>query len=173
MGYFYCLDFVRRKAAAALLINQHVKPAFRFASSQIDQMSSALRKRVGLLRELLPFEDPNFGLDEGWARFYPYSDTSRAGETLTLSLRIMNHSPRPRSFRVRLHLPKTWTVTWLRPNPIRVEARLEAAQEIKVTVPTSASPGIHVLTADVSWGDWELREWTEAMVTVVRDDGDH
>lgn len=36
-----------------------------------------------------------------------------------------------------------------------------------IAVPDDATAGTSIVTADLSWGDWELREWTEAMVTVA------
>jgi glyoxylase-like metal-dependent hydrolase (beta-lactamase superfamily II) len=165
-GYFYCLDLVRRAAPEAWLINQHVGPAFRFSSGQLDRMAETLKRRISLLRDLLPWDDPNFGLDESWARFYPYARAVRGGETMKLSLRIMNHSPAERMFAVRVHAPGGWKVDLAKPNPVRICAREEGAVEVHVTVPKDAAAGVHLLTADVSWADWELREWTEAMVTV-------
>ena len=119
-----------------------------------------------MLKALLPYEDPNFGLDEGWAHFYPYASQVRPGEALTLSLRIMNHSPVERNFSVKLHPPEGWTVQSLIPEPIRINSREEGSVQIKMTVPAKATPGLHILTADLGWDKWELREWSEAMVWV-------
>jgi hypothetical protein len=36
-----------------------------------------------------------------------------------------------------------------------------------VTVPiTVGNPGLKIVTADIAFGPWDMREWTEAMVTV-------
>ncbi len=150
-----------------MLINQHVAPAFRFSGAQIDHMIDVLKQRLDLLQSLLPWDDPNFGLDEGWARFYPYARAASPGETIKLSLRIMNHSPVEQSFEVRLHLPPGWTLCSLTPAPIRIPSREEGAVEMTITVPDVAPAGTSILTADLRWGEWELREWTEAMVTVT------
>ena len=73
-------------------------------------MIDVLKQRIDLLQSLLPWDDPNFGLDEGWARFYPYARTARPGETIKFSLRIMNHSPVEQIFEVKPHLPQGWTL---------------------------------------------------------------
>ena len=166
-GYFHCLDLVKRAAPDAWLLNQHVGPAFRFAPGQYDEMLGVLRQRVELLKSLLPWDDPNFGLDEGWARFHPYAPEIRPGQSARLSLRIMNHSPKDKTFTVRPRLPQGWTPGWVTPLNQRIPASEEGAIEILFTPPANVPAGIHLVTADVLWDDWELREWTEAMVMVT------
>jgi glyoxylase-like metal-dependent hydrolase (beta-lactamase superfamily II) len=167
LGYFYCLEHVQQSAPGAWLINEHVEPAFRFTDQQIDRMLDTLRRRVALLQALFPWDDPNFGLDESWARFYPYAIDARPGQTLTLRLRLMNHSPAAQSFDVRVRPPTGWKIQAQSPNPIRINAREEGSVEARVSVPENAAPGVHLLTADLRWGDWDLRAWTEAMVSVA------
>ncbi|MBM3884165.1 MAG: MBL fold metallo-hydrolase [Verrucomicrobia bacterium] len=166
MGYFFCLDYVKRQAPEALLINQHLQPTFRFSAAQLDHMQTVLEQRVALLGALFPWDDPNYGLDEGWARFYPYAAAARAGETLELELRLWNHSPRERLFRPHLQLPAGWSLTSASPNPIRVSRRQEGVVQLRLTVPVTAKPGRHILTTDLQTEGWHLREWTEAMITV-------
>jgi glyoxylase-like metal-dependent hydrolase (beta-lactamase superfamily II) len=168
MGYFRCLETVKREAPEAWLINQHVAPAFRFSTGQLEEMLGVLRRRAALLQALLPWDDPNFGLDEGWARFHPYAVEVRPGQPARLSLRIWNHSSAEQTFLVRPRLPQGWASGLLQPLSLRVPARAEGAVDVAFVAPANASAGLHLVTADVSWGDWELREWTEAMVTVTQ-----
>jgi hypothetical protein len=37
---------------------------------------------------------------------------------------------------------------------------------LTLTAPDDAA-GLHVVTADLRWGDWDLREWTEMMIEVA------
>lgn len=164
MGFFDCLEQLRGLPPDTLLVNQHVPPAFRFSPAQIDRMESSLHRRLELLRDLVPWDDPNFALDEGWARLYPYGEQVEPGGTVRGSLVIMNHSPRTQEFRVGLNLPPGWARQPL--EPVRVPPRQEGVASFTVTVPEAAT-GLHVVTADLAWGDWELREWTEMMVEVV------
>jgi len=166
-GYFYCLDLIRRLDPGCFLINQHVGPAFRFSHDQIRRMETVLKRRVEILRDLFPWEDPNQGLDEGWARFYPYGCRVRRGETARWVLRILNHSPRTRRYGVRFHLPPGWTREGSAPTSIPIPPGQEGAVELKVAPPPGAEPGQYLFTADLRWGEWELREWSEAMVEVV------
>ncbi len=166
MGYFYCLQNVQQNAPEALLINQHVVPAFRFSTAQIDQMLDTLHSRVEIMRELLAWDDPNFGIDEGWARFYPYAVRARPGETVEVALRIMNHSPAEQVFRVTPHLPANWTLSFPGSISVRIPALEEGAVRVRATLPAGIPAGTYLMTADLQFNGWDLHEWTEAMVTV-------
>ena len=109
-GFLYCLDLIKRRAPRAWLVNQHVRPAFRFSTAQLDQMARTLERRREILRSLFPWDDPDTGLDEGWARFHPYAQAVRPGGTLRCSLRIMNHSDVEQTYVLNLHLPGGWTL---------------------------------------------------------------
>lgn len=163
-GFLYCLDLIKRVAPRAWLINQHVRPAFRFSTAQLDQMTQTLERRRKLLRNLFPWDDPNYGLDESWARFHPYAQAVRPGSTFRCSLRIMNHSAVEQTFTLNLHLPEGWVLQSMTPAPIRILPVEEGAVEMTISVPGKAPAGTHILTADLRWGDLDLREWTEAMV---------
>jgi len=49
MGYFYCLNLLRKIPPGTLLINQHVVEPFSFSNRQIDLMTATLTKRHSLL----------------------------------------------------------------------------------------------------------------------------
>ena len=168
-GFLYCLDLIKRVAPRAWLINQHVRPAFRFSTAQLDQMTRTLERRRELLQSLFPWDDPNFGLDESWSRFHPYAQAVRPGSTFRCSLRIMNHSAVEQTFTLNLHLPEGWVLQSMTPAPIRILPVEEGAVEMAISVPGKAPAGTHILTADLRWGDLELREWTEAMVELKSD----
>jgi glyoxylase-like metal-dependent hydrolase (beta-lactamase superfamily II) len=166
MGFFDCLDRLRRLPPGTLLVNQHVRPAFGFSTRQIDRMEASLNERVALLRELVPWDDPNFALDEGWARFRPYAARSRPGGTVRGAVALMNHSPESQVFRVRLRLPLGWVPAQREPIAVSIPPRQEGRAHFSVAVPRNAAPGLHMLAADIDWGDWALRSWTEMMVEV-------
>ncbi len=161
-GFQDCLRMLKTIPGDYLLINQHVPPAFRFSPRQIDFMMDTFEKRRALLAELFPWDDPNFGVDEQWARFYPYSAKIAAGDTIELKLILRNHSASQREFRITPHVPAGWK-TEQGPLRVSVGPHQEGSARIPVTVGTS---GLKVVTADVAFGSWDLREWTEAMITV-------
>ena len=164
-GYFRCLAQLERLPAGCFILNQHVEPAFRFTSTQINQMRDTLQRRIPLLAELLPFDDPNYGLDEGWAVLHPYWTTLRPGQPAKLVLRITNHSPGRRTFRASLHAPAGFRCSNIK--PARIAAHANGRLEATVEVPRDIRPGLHVLTADVAWDGADLREWAEAILEVT------
>ncbi len=165
-GYFRCLDQLERLPKGCLVLNQHVEPAFRFSPAQIGRMRQTLRQRLPLLAQLLPFDDPNYGLDETWAVLHPYWVTLRPGQAAQLQLRITNHSPNQRTFHAALRAPEGLRAA-ARAEPARIAPDTEGAIEMSVAAPADRPPGLHVVVADVAWEDGELREWAEAVIEVV------
>ncbi|MBI5386174.1 MAG: MBL fold metallo-hydrolase [Verrucomicrobia bacterium] len=165
-GFFRCLDLLEKLPAGCFLLNQHVDPAFRFSPAQVSRMRETLRQRIPLLNELLPFDDPNYGLDEGWAVLHPYRSSARAGESAQIALRIMNHSPRARTFHAVVRTPEGLRVTGA--ETVRIAPHTDGALTLTAEIPRDTHAGLQVITADVSWEGAELREWAEAVIEVVR-----
>jgi glyoxylase-like metal-dependent hydrolase (beta-lactamase superfamily II) len=165
MGYLRCFEFLRRLDPETRLINQHVKPMFRFSPEQLDQMEQNLKTRIDLLEELFPWGNANFGLDEGWARFYPYGLSTKAGEPAEQELRIWNHLDRELQGEIRLNPPAGWTI---RPKTatFRIGPGQEGTVGFELKSPGEAAEGAYVLTADVDFNGWQLREWTEGLVVI-------
>lgn len=165
-GFFRCLEQLEELPKGCLIMNQHVEPAFRFSPAQITQMRDTLRRRIPLLRTLLPFDDPNYGLDENWAALHPYWVTVHAGDAVALALRIMNHSARERTFRTAAHGPEGFQVTGSK--RARISAHSQSAIKMTVQTPRDAKAGLHLVTADVAGGEIDLRDWAEAIIEIVR-----
>lgn len=163
-GLAYCLRLLKRLPPRTMLINQHVGPAFRFSEKQIEQMLGNLERRRRLLRGLFPWDNPNFGLDEQWIRFCPYQAETQAGKAIELRVAVLNHSGRSQEFRITAHAPAGWKppAAALR---VSVPARQQRALRFSVTPPADAS-GLAIITADVAFDQWDLREWIEAIVSV-------
>jgi glyoxylase-like metal-dependent hydrolase (beta-lactamase superfamily II) len=164
-GFFRCLDQLKKLPENCLILNQHVEPAFRFTSAQLTRMRETLLERIPLLAELLPFEDPNYGLDESWVVFRPYWSTVRRGETAQIALRIMNHSARSRTFRSVVRGPQGFVVRGV--EPVRIAAHTEGTLKMTVRAPGDCPAGAHVIVTDILRDEVELREWTEAVLEVV------
>lgn len=165
-GYFRCLDVLTRIDPDTYLINQHVKQPFRFSAQQIQALRNAYHERFDLLVELIPFDDPNYGIDEGWARFYPYGQEVTTGDNAHLFLRIYNHSPVEQLFTVTINPPDGWSCAQ---REISVLIPALTQQKVQYTLqPVSPSAsGVHVVTADVAFGDWVLHEWAESLLFPV------
>ncbi|MDF2686589.1 MAG: Methylcarbamate-degrading protein [Clostridia bacterium] len=74
------------------IINQHQLKAFKFNLGELDFMRKTLLQREKILSELLPWESPDFGIDNDWARAYPYEQTAHSGDIITISIEFTNHS---------------------------------------------------------------------------------
>lgn len=161
-GLLYCLDRLATTKPGTWLLNQHVEPMFRFTPQQTALMRAELEHRIAALRELAPWPDANYAVDESWARLYPYGATIARGERLTLSLKVLNHAPRPEEYRVVWHAPPGLRV-------VRGQGRatIGARKEgVLSAVLEGGAAGLHLVTVDVAFDGRTLPEWTEAMVRV-------
>ena len=124
-------------------------------------MTANFTRRRELMAALFPWDDPNYGLDEQWARFYPYTAEVAPGARVNLEVILRNHSPAPREFRVTPHAPSGWRVP---AGPLRITVPPRAERSVQIPV-TAADHGRAIVTADIATGPWDFREWTEAIVT--------
>lgn len=163
-GLLRCLDILEAEPET-FLVNQHVRPLFRFGREQLFSLRQAYLHRLELLRAVLPWDDVNFGLDEGWARCYPYEVHVQPGEPVKIAVRILNHSDRTRIYHIRPHPPGGWqTLDYERSKP--VGPRQEADLEIRLAPLAARPPPVSVLTVDVGSQDFECPRWAEALLLV-------
>lgn len=163
-GHFRCLNKIAELEGEYWLVNQHIAEVFRYDDQQLETMRAVLEEKKSVIAELVPWDDPNFGVDEQWARFYPYGLTTRAGETFDLYGVILNHLPEAETFTIRPNLPRGWECI-----PAYAELHVGARQEDRLRfriTPSSDASGLTVVTGDVQFRDHSLREWIEAMVDV-------
>jgi hypothetical protein len=161
-GFLYCLQLLEGLRKDVWLVNQHVVPAFRFSSRQFARMRAELRRRMGILKNLAPWPDPNYAIDESWTAVYPYGSIVDRGEPVRLELRILNHSPRAATYRVQWNVPAGWRVPDA-DREIHIAPRQEAAAKVRFS---PGQAGLYIVTADIEFGGRRLREWSEAMVRV-------
>ena len=161
-GYEFCLRRIASLPENTWLLNQHVDPMFRYTGAQVKRMQTALSERSAALAELSPWPDINYMVDESWARVFPYGSDIGVGETVELELRITNHAPERMIYKAAWNLPAGLEL-------IRADKEREIVPRgdgvlrarVRATV-----PGLHVVTADLSFTGRELRQWTEALVRV-------
>lgn len=162
-GYFRCLRILREQKEPFWLVNEHIPFVFSYTSQELDFLERRYRERRDILRELFPWDDPNYGIDEQWAVCYPYGRVVQPGD-VTVSVRITNHSPQPRRFHVRFHGHsgvltdnKEHSTSLLQPGEI-------ATVSTKASVPHAARN--YLVTADVRSGEMHFRHWCETLLTV-------
>ncbi|MFC1634203.1 MBL fold metallo-hydrolase [Planctomycetota bacterium] len=165
MGYLYCLDVLRKIPPETLITNQHVVQPFRYSTSQLDHMTAMLVKRKALLAELFPWDEPNYGIDERWIRFYPYGQKAKSGQTAQVSLKVFNHSEVPRKFTTTLNLPAGFEAARA-VTSVTIPPRVEGHVDYSLRVGASVDPGTYVITTDVEWDQWKLHRWTEAIIEI-------
>ena len=165
MGYFYCLNLLRKIPSGTLLINQHVVQPFRFNTEQLDHMTATLIKRKALLAELLPWDEPNYGIDERWVRFSPYGSKTKSGRNVKISLKTFNHSDASRTYTFAINLPAEFDAVHKNTSVI-IPPRTEKQTDFNFVIDSSVAPGTYVITADVHQEQWNLPQWTEAIIDV-------
>lgn len=160
-GYFECLQQIRTLPAGAYLINQHVKPMFRFSPGQLSQMEQSLARRRDALARLTLYPHPDFALDDQWVRLSPYESQVR-DRRITLSVHVLNHAKKPLPFTLEPVLPEGW-----QSEPRRLNAQLPPGKESVFSLavaPPKGATGFHVLACSVRLGEIRLREYAEALV---------
>ena len=166
MGYLYCLDLLTGLPENCWIVNNHIEPPFRFTAEQLDFMTEQLQVRKNLMRELFPWDEPNYGIDERWARMYPYGQTIQPGVETTISIVIMNHSDRTNEYTVRpVPGPEGLTVS---PEKlvISVSPKTEGRADFSLQAAGDASSGLRVLKMDIGFNGWNLHEWCESLIEV-------
>jgi len=162
-GYLRCLRLIHELPGEYWLVNEHIRHIFTFSEEELDYLESRYRDRIELLAELFPWDDPNYGVDEQWAFFYPHVANAAAGEQITLQLRLTNHSPVERTFHVTPHVPPGLKLSESS-NSITLRPHERGAVEIRIEA--GDKPGNYLVTADVRSGGMDFRRWSEALITI-------
>jgi hypothetical protein len=129
-------------------------------------MTNVLAKRRRILADLFPWSEPNYGIDERWARIYPYGQKASPGQTMDVTVKILNHSGSPEVFTAKVNVPKGFG---LEPEKISrsIEPRKESDMRFRVTVPRNASKSVQVITCDLEFEGWDLRHWCESLLEIL------
>ncbi len=167
IGYDRCLAVLKR-TKPDMIFNSHVDVGFRFGAEDLDLIGRNLEHRLELFSSVLPWNDPNFGIDENWVRCVPYEQVARAGDAVTVYAAITNHSEERRRARTRVHLPGSWSGSSLTPYVTReLLPGRESFLRVRFEVPISAVPGRYVLPVDLGLDALSLPQFSETIVEVV------
>ncbi len=163
-GYPFCLKRIRELGSDYWLINEHIPYVFRFSDKELDYLETNLQKRREILDELLPWDDINYGIDEQWATFYPRGTTAKAGEPIELQVRILNHSPIARTFKVTPRRAHGLDIL-SKPTEITLQPRESGSVPVKVSVAKSvAPPATLAVTADIDSDGMHFLSWADAVI---------
>jgi glyoxylase-like metal-dependent hydrolase (beta-lactamase superfamily II) len=144
-----------------LLVAAHWGPV-PVSAEYLRRADELLAEREKLFARMFPWEDPNFGLDPGWIRCYPYRQKALPGASVTIEGRVYNHAPRPKQVRLQLRTPPGWTA----PPAATATIPPRAEGRIRLLAQAPAHPGRrrHVLGLEATAGGVRLGEFAEAIV---------
>lgn len=167
-GFRRCVDLVRQYRPD-LILNQHQSQAFHFSDEQLNYMEKMLVERETLLAELLPWQHPNYGTDEGWIRAYPYEVEACAGGTCTVEIRATNHTGSQIGLVVEPILPPGWTTQ--DPTPESKYHQLFKDEWIEhtrltVAIPVETQAGCYPVAFRVNWGERYLGQVCHCLVKI-------
>ena len=101
--------------------------------------------------------------DEQWAVFHPYGASVAPGGEREFEVRIVNHSPIGREFKVT---PHGWNGLEVLTEAGSLKLKPRESGRVKVRVRAPEKPGHGLITADVESEGMAFTEWVEALVTV-------
>jgi len=165
-GYLYCIDILKKLPGKVLLANQHVEPLFSFSEQQLDRMTDLLLERNSFLKDLFPWDNVNYGTDEQWVSVYPYSQKVTPGETVEYTVRIFNHSETIKTYIIDPDVPEGFKLDQETAS-IVIKPQTEGEQSFEIRVAKEATPGISLMLTGIKTGNWDLREWSEALIDVL------
>lgn len=176
VGFDRCIALLERLRPTHIF-NCHVNDAFDFTPEECRFMRANLAERERLYGQLVPWDNVNYGLDEPWARCYPYEQKVSAGSQVTVELVVTNHSAASRKAACRAVLPRAWgtavpaamgvagptgpgwTIT-------EVASKADGRLRLSFPVPPDVRPGRYVVPIDLCFEDRPLPQFTEAIVVV-------
>ena len=132
-------------------------------------MRANLIERARLYRDLLPWDDPNYGLDESWVRCDPYEQHGRPGGEVRLEVVVAVHSEAPREAVCRPVLPIEWGIQ-LESRAACGAAKSELRVPFEWITPSDALPGRTVVPIEVTFGGRRLGQFREAIVVVQQEE---
>jgi glyoxylase-like metal-dependent hydrolase (beta-lactamase superfamily II) len=165
VGFDACLELVE-KLTPDYILNCHIDGVFTFRPQECQYMRANLAWRVQLAKELLPWDDPNYGLDEHWVRCHPYEQHVPAGHMAHLCVVVTNHSSQPHEATAQPCLPEEWSVS-LPVEETTVSPRSESCLPFSFTVPSHAQRRCWIIPIELAYGGRALGQFREAILVVT------
>jgi len=124
--------------------------------------SKKIRPRV---EKLIAQPDPNMGMDEQWASFYPYRTKANSGTEISLAVQIRNHLAQSAAVTADLRFPAGWSVA-PRSQTATIKRKATHRLNFKIATPKNATPGRYILTANIVFAGRDYGELPEALIDV-------
>jgi hypothetical protein len=165
-GFDACVALVQDLKPDTIL-NCHVDAGFDFTDDECRFMRANLAQREHLYRDLFPWDDPNYGMDEHWVRCHPYEQRVAPGERVRLDVVFTNHSDEEREAACQPVLPAEWG-TQVNVQKAIVAPKAEGTVTVAFAVPCDAQPGRCVVPVDVTYHGRRLGQFREAVLVVEK-----
>jgi glyoxylase-like metal-dependent hydrolase (beta-lactamase superfamily II) len=172
-----CIE-IWRATRPDYIFNEHQDKAFHYTDEQLAYMEQTLVAREALIKDVTPWDEADFALDEHWVRAYPYEQEASSGATVTVQVHVTNHSSAPAAVAVQPALPPGWswdadagttridagarTDGWVSPGASRPDGVLSMA----IRIPADAPAGLYVVPFSVRYRDQDLGAIRHALVRV-------
>ena len=147
------------------IFNCHVEPAFDFTDDELEFMRDNLAEREVIYGELLPWDSPNYGMDEYWTHCYPYEQDVTVGEEVSLHVEITNHSSSEHEAFCCPVLPKSWNIN-IEPKSAIIKPKSDGRISFTFTVPEDIEAGKVIVPIELTYSGRDLRQFREAMLNV-------
>lgn len=164
VGFDHCLALIERLRPTHIF-NCHVDTAFDFTPEECRFMRENLAEREQRFGELMPWDHANYGIDDSWVRCHPYEQQVAPGSRVELRVVFTNHSTAPRRAACRAVLPRAWGVPATAWAEVEVAAKADGEVRLAFSLPAGAA-GRQPVPIDVRYGEWDLPQFTEAMLVV-------
>lgn len=164
VGYDRCIRLLR-ELKPDLIFNPHIALPFAFSNEQCRTMLAGLAEREKLFSELLPWDNPNYGLDESWVRCHPHEQHVRPGAEVRLNVVVTNHSDEEKQASAKIVTPRSWPESSQTMAAV-IPAKAEGRVSFSLRVPEDAAPRRYVLPVDITYGGVYLPQFAEAVVVV-------
>ncbi len=165
VGFDHCLALLD-KLRPTHIFNCHVGQAFEFTADECRFMRANLAEREKLFGQLFPWDHANYGMDGSWIRCYPYEQKSIAGNPIAFDVVVTNHSAVPKKCVCRAVPPQAWrnrNSDWI---SIEASPKAEAQARVTLMTPADVAPGRYVIPIDITYGDRDLPQFTEAIIVI-------
>ena len=159
-GYYIARGLFDAEEMKYLLEVAEADPMFSAAGGSQD--AAGKQSRISL---------ENYAVDEQWACLYPYGVHTKPAAIQPFEVKLTNHSPKPRDYRVRFRLPVGARLVSKNPDSALIAHNVPpgglAALPVKIQLP--ARPGNYLVRVDVQSDGIDVRDWVESLVTIDPD----
>lgn len=176
-GFRRCIE-IWRGCKPEYIFNQHQPRAFHFSDAELDMMDAVLEERERLVAEMVPWDHPNFALDEWWVRTYPFEQETVNGTTVAVDIQFTNHGPVEKIAEVEPVLPEGWFWEQNRSSasvlvPANTDgatyswcANPDRAVRVWLRIPEEALPGRYAIPFRITWDGRYLGQFRHAIIVL-------